>query len=80
MAQSKKSKSKKKVAPLDERIHDFLSSQKTKNISAAIFFILSVAFLVSYISFLNTWQEDQSVLDMSIFSYLFNTDIKCRMP
>lgn len=80
MARSRKGKSgrKKKPEPIDVRISRFLSSPKTKNISAVAFFLLAAAFLISYISFLFTWKSDQSVLDMNVVDYLFNTDIQVQ--
>ncbi len=75
---NKKSTAKKKTEPIDVKISNFLSSKKTKSITAVIFFLLTIAFFISYISFLFTWKSDQSVLNMHIIDYMFNTDIKVQ--
>jgi DNA segregation ATPase FtsK/SpoIIIE, S-DNA-T family len=74
----KKPGRKKKPDPIDIRLANFFASPKTKNISAAVFFLLAIAFSISYVSFLSTWKSDQSVLDMNVFDYLFDTEIQVQ--
>lgn len=80
MAQSRRKKPgrKKKPDPVNVRLANFFKSPKTKFITAVIFLLLAVAFLISYFSFINTWKSDQSVLDMNVFDYLFDTEIQVQ--
>ncbi|HOU98999.1 MAG TPA: DNA translocase FtsK [Bacteroidales bacterium] len=53
----------------------FLKDERTRYITSLVLILFSVFLVFSFISYIFTWQEDQSKLSQSFFSYLFNADI-----
>jgi len=68
-----KAKTKKKT--VKKRIQTKVNERKFRTWWGMFFILLSVLFLISFSSFLNTWEQDQDILDLGWFDYIFNTHV-----
>ncbi|NPA67435.1 MAG: DNA translocase FtsK [Chlorobi bacterium] len=73
MAKSKTRKTKK--TPVQKKIKDKLNDRKFRTWWGMFFILLSILFFISFSSFLNTWEQDQDILDLGWFDYIFNTSV-----
>ncbi|MCF6366983.1 MAG: DNA translocase FtsK [Bacteroidales bacterium] len=70
----KTSKSKKKKPiPIKKRIQNKVQDKKFRTYWGLFFILLSVLLLISFSSSLSTWEDDQDIIDLSWFDYLFNS-------
>lgn len=53
----------------------FLRDERTRYITSLILILFSVFLVFSFLSYIFTWEDDQSKLSQSFFSYLLNADI-----
>ena len=67
-------KNKKSSSPLSKTIN-FFKDEKVKYAIGGLLFIFTFLLLLSFVSFLFTWKEDQSKLDIDFFKFIFNSDI-----
>ncbi len=72
---SKKRTSKSKSGPVKKQIQKKVNDRKFRTWWGMFFILLSVLFLISFSSFLNTWEQDQDILDLGWFDYIFNTHV-----
>ncbi len=72
---AKKTKKKIKKPSIISKVKSFLSDEKTKIILGGIFVISTFLLTLSFISYLFTWQADQSKLELDFFTYILNPDI-----
>ncbi len=68
-----KTKTKKKT--VKKRIQTKVNDRKFRTWWGMFFILLSVLFVISFSSFLSTWEQDQDILDLGWFDYIFNTDV-----
>ncbi len=53
-----------------------MQSKKTRIYGGIFFIFLALLMLLSFTSFLASWKEDQDLLDMSVFDYLFDSSVR----
>ncbi len=73
--QAKKKNVKSKSVPVKKRIQKKVNDRKFRTWWGMFFILLSVLFLISFSSFLSTWEQDQDILDLGWFDYIFNTHV-----
>lgn len=66
---------KVKKKTVKKRIQAKVNERKFRTWWGMFFILLSVLFLISFSSFLNTWEQDQDILDLGWFDYIFNTHV-----
>lgn len=75
----KKNTSKKKSAFSKKlsiaKYTDFIKNEKTQQISGLVMILFSAYLLIAFTSFLFTWKEDQSKVELPFFDYLFDSSI-----
>ncbi len=71
---TKKKTKKKNNSPIS-RITNFFKDEKVKITIGGLLFIFTFLLLLSFVSFLFTWKQDQSKLDIEFFKFIFNSDI-----
>ncbi|NOZ34711.1 MAG: DNA translocase FtsK [Chlorobi bacterium] len=75
MAKTKRKSTKSKKTSVNKKIQTKLNDRKFRTWWGMFFILLSVLFLVSFSSFLKTWEQDQDILDLGWFDYIFNTSV-----
>ncbi len=65
----------KNPEPIKLRYHDIVNNEKLRFFTGIFLLFFAVLLAISFFSFLFTWKQDQDVLDLSWYKYLFNTDI-----
>ncbi len=74
-SQAKNNPSKEKKGRSLNNLGNPIQKKKTRNTIGAFLILLSIFCLLACISYLFTWQEDQDkVMNQSLFSYLFSDD------
>jgi len=68
-------KTKTKKKPVKKRIQAKVNDRKFRTWWGMFFILLSVLFLTSFSSFFYTWEQDQDILDLGWFDYIFNTSV-----
>ncbi len=72
---TKRKINKSKKTPINKKIKTKMNDQKFRTWWGMFFILLSVLLLVSFTSFLKTWEQDQDILDLAWFDYIFNTSV-----
>ncbi len=72
---SKKRKNKAKKPSVLSRVNKFFKNEKTRIALGITFVIITFLISLSFISYLFTWQIDQSKLEIEFFKYILNPDI-----
>ncbi len=75
MAKTKRKPRKTKKTPINKKIQNKLNDRKFRTWWGMFFILLSVLFLISFSSFFKTWEQDQDILDLGWFDYIFNTAV-----
>ncbi len=77
MATKKRTKTTKtnKKPPLKKRLNKKFQDKKFRTYWGTFFILLSILLLISFISSLSTWKDDQDIIDLNWFDYLFNSSI-----
>ena len=75
MAKTKRKSGKSKSVSVKKRIQNKVNDKKFRTWWGMFFILLSVLFLISFSSFLNTWKQDQDILDLGWFDYIFNSHV-----
>ncbi len=70
----KKSKTKKKAAvPIKDRIQNKIQDKKFRTWWGMFFILISLLLLIAFSSSVSTWKDDQDIIDLNWFDYLFNS-------
>ena len=64
---------KKKPVPIKKRIQNKVQDKKFRTYWGLFFILLSILLLISFSSSLSTWEDDQDIIDLNWFDYLFNS-------
>jgi len=56
-------------------LYEFITDERTRYITALLLILTSFFLLFSFISYIFTWEEDQSKLTITFFKYIFDPDI-----
>lgn len=71
----KKRGPKKKQEPLKVRFNNIINDEKFKLISGAFLLLFAALLLVSFTSSLFSWKNDQLIVELNWWDYIFNTEI-----
>ncbi len=70
----KKSKTKKKAAvPIKDRIQNKIQDKKFRTWWGMFFILISLLLFIAFSSSVSTWKDDQDIIDLNWFDYLFNS-------
>ncbi len=77
----KKSKTtrKRKVTKkknLATRLRNIYENENYRNIAGLFLMLFSILMVISFVSFLFTWKQDQDILEISWYDYLFDTTVE----
>ena len=67
--------SKKKSVSIKKRIETKVQDKKFRTYWGLFFILLAILLIISFTSSIYTWEDDQDILDLSWFDYLFNSKI-----
>ncbi len=72
---AKKTSKRKKNASVKSKIQNKVNDKKFRTWWGMFFVLLAVLLLISFASFMQTWQQDQDILDLGWFDYIFKTGV-----
>lgn len=72
---AKKKTRRTKKTPINKKIQEKLNDRRFRTWWGMFFILLSVLFVISFSSFLKTWEQDQDILDLGWFDYIFNSSV-----
>jgi len=75
MAKKPIKKKNNKSKSVKNKIHSKVNDKRFRTWWGMFFILLSVLFIISFVSFLNTWEQDQDILDLGWFDYIFNSHV-----
>jgi len=67
---------KKKPASIKKRMLAKVQNKKFRTYWGLFFILLSILLAISFISSLYSWADDQDIMDLGLYDYLFNSSIR----
>jgi S-DNA-T family DNA segregation ATPase FtsK/SpoIIIE len=66
----------KNKLPLSERYRNIVQDERYRVFTGLALILFSILLTVSFVSFLFTWKQDQDILDLPWFEYIFDTNVR----